>query len=251
MNESRRDRALRVIRKLLEQRVERGASPAEAAAAAAKAQELLRKYQLGIAELEGGRLDEDVRSERVAHGCRRVESWVFGLLVACTRPLDCAYVVSSSESLAGEIWHECVFVGHQSDVLVSRYLFVTLKGRLWAMAEQCALAHHRRGPAKRPFMGAFMTGAAKAIHDRLEAERQAAESACDRSRQLTVAKNSAVEAFMAREFPDVKLRRRNRLSDSALLAAAEGQKSGRAIALQRGVTGGASNESLPHPMLPR
>lgn len=118
------------IRKLMAITVEAGATKEEAATAAAKAQELLQKYNLKLAEL--GQAPGEIKSDtvwqknRFGKDSRRSELWKRNLAHAIGRHNFC-------EVLSGP--HGATFIGYAGDVEVAQYIYNQLVDLLTKMVK--------------------------------------------------------------------------------------------------------------------
>jgi hypothetical protein len=158
-------KAMEKVRKLLSQTVERGATPNEAAIAAARAQEIIDRFKLNLADAESDRA-APVRSEEpiqdFAHDPlnprdTQLARWK-GWLACCIAELNqCkAYVTQGRLAL----------IGRASDVQVARYLFTWLSGEIERLA-----AGHCRGCGV-SYWNNFRLGATETVIKRLKEQQQ-------------------------------------------------------------------------------
>lgn len=212
------------IRRLAEMKVERGCTPAEAAAAAAKLEELLERWQLTLFDAQTQKYEEEIEEGVIEFG-RVLPQWTYALARACSRAHDCDYFGDYVYPPGQKARRVMRFVGHASDVQVSQYLFETLAKLLMEMADRDGRRMGRRHAELISFKCNFMEGAARVIGDRLWEERERARTAdvpvqrtpegipicpapdASASTALVLVKEQAVKEYMKAEHPDVTVKK--------------------------------------------
>lgn len=156
------------IRKLL--RLSRSNNEFEAAAAAAKAQELLSEYNLSMDSITPEERAAGLRASREHKKTRqRLEIWAHGLASGVGNAFDCKYYHDPDVG-------ETVFVGCEPDPIVCSWTYGYLYKTLLALASA-----HMRGPARRlrspksktAARLSYLLGAVMVISRRLEAQKLA------------------------------------------------------------------------------
>lgn len=175
------------IRKLL--RLAQSANVHEAAAAAAKAQELLAKYNL--AQENVSLEDEGLEAQRIFKKTRqRLENWAHILARGSADAFDCRYYHNEG---AGET----VFVGVGVDPEICGWMY----GYLYKALLRLASAHLRSSScnrlrsnkSKKAARDSFLRGAVSVIISRLVEQKHETPVTCD---ALVVSKKRAIEAAL-------------------------------------------------------
>jgi hypothetical protein len=191
-----RDKIARIIRALLEKTTERGATEAEAMTAAAKARELMDRYQIdagtaGLEEEGTSRLDVGLSPYR-GLGIRN------RIAVRVAQFCDCKVWKVSRE---GKLF----FFGMASDVEFAGWLIASLDGFIRQASLQFLVSQPKADARTRWVMQkAFIIGATTRISERLEelsASRKSEPLAGD-GRSLVVVKG----AIVARDFAKLGMR---------------------------------------------
>lgn len=236
---------IRRIRKLLEMRVDRGCTPAEAARAAAHVERLLEEHQLSLFDVEARTFDEGITTERLPLEQRRTSQWVCDLAFAVAKPHDCEWFVNRRQEWGRTTELTVCFVGHASDAAVARYLYAFLSRVLQEMADRDGRAAGRSGHGLIRFRTSYLMAAAAVVYRRLREERREVRAGSASSRALVEVKGQAVQAFVRRQYPDLKTvpRRQPDLDGEALAAGAE---AARVVELRKGLPGdGTDRPALP------
>lgn len=155
------------IRKLLQ--LLRSSNEHEAAAAAAKAQELLSEYNLSMDSIKPGQQSAELRASRAYKKTRqRLETWAFRLASGVASAFDCKYYHDPDVG-------ETVFVGCEPDPTIASWTYGYLYKTLLAFASS-----YMRGPARRlrstksktTARHSYLLGAVLVISQRLEAQKR-------------------------------------------------------------------------------
>lgn len=246
MTNELRERAIRIIRGLMDKTVAKGCTPAEAAHAAAKVQELLEKYQLSILDVKGRTLHEAMGRTAVRTGRKTRNPGECSLAMAVGAGYDCQ-VVSDHEP--EYTYH---FLGYESDAEVARYVFIYLRDALTALADEQG---RKAGASKAKLVrwkNNFLLGAAGEIRRRMLEERDARHRREDSSpvpaeptkatgTALVRIKQPAVAAYVRKQYPRLyksKIRVKNNYN-----ALEAGRETGRTIPIRKAV------EHSPSPLL--
>lgn len=157
----------RMIKSLLQKDVSRGATPEEAAAAAAKVQELLLKYNLEIADLEvGGQKAEEVGVVKLEYNAR----WMPHLLHIVAKHNFCTTVTRRGRR------DNVHLIGRKSNIEIVQYLYASLVAQLKTMCESDTKVKNFRSTAQiRGFKKGWFLGAVAAIDDRLSKAQEVIE----------------------------------------------------------------------------
>lgn len=222
------DRVLELIRKCLTLAGDKAATPAEAASAAARAQELLDRHNLDLAQIE-------------AHGARaRFEEAVFDdvpgalwrqwLINGVAKTSHCRAIILSTGKIA--------VVGERHNVEVVRYLYVFLSREIDRLTDAAWSDEHAAGAARwrlRAFKNSFRKGAVSAIVERLK-ERERARTATPQAQGLVRVEGAALDRYFAEHHP--KVRTGPRSTTIAPAAFGAGLATGRRVALNDAVARG-------------
>jgi hypothetical protein len=269
--ERARDDIARIIAALLRKTTDRGATPEEAAAAAAKAQELVYKYQVELAEYA----EVDGEASPTREGFTVVDfglGVVFGQMTDWRRLL-LAHICSANFCRAvqhtGRNWRQSygkagnsaeevmTVVGQPHNLEVVRwmydYLCETLEyavktrwAELRAPAKGSISDDERiaRAAAKRThplrWKDSFLKGAVQTIGYRLRYEKQ---RFAQTSTALVLASDTAVEDALRSHFGRLGTAPRSEFGSGN--AYRQGQQAGRNISLNTPVRGGNGTEALP------
>lgn len=168
-----------VVRKVtaLLRLAERGGTAEEAAVAAAKAQELMDKYEINQAalRLEGDSsadTDEEVTDFHGREGGEldtagvRIEKWRWDLAGAVSRSNGC-YLFGSSKCVDGKVQKTIEIVGRPSAVETTRYLYA------WLFREAQRIADEKGKGMGQLWRREFKEGFAQEVGSRLRVQRKA------------------------------------------------------------------------------
>jgi len=259
VREDKREKLLELVRNLL--RLSESPNEHEAAAAAAKASELLMRYRLDEAEVRGWKTPEAadfVRRGPTPFGAKRVPSWMASLLSVLARHNVCRMTWSSQRGMY-------TLYGREASILVTQYqldyMLTVLKGALdaaWKAHEP--EAHWVRGrwnrrtgeyshsgwkpESKALFATSFYHGAVAVLNKRLAEARKQEEQAQAQVTALVVADQQAVSAFYAAETRALTFAktRQARLGSNAGYQA--GRAAGASVSIHTGVHGGGAVPAL-------
>lgn len=182
------DKILDRIRKLLA--LARSSNPHEAAAAAARAAELMAQHQLAEASLEH---EDEAIGEHELERCGRKVTWksilARGVCIACA--CDCYW---TRPWRLGADERSLRIVGRASDVDAARYLYAYLVREIERLARAAWDARQRESPldSARAWKNAFRSGAASEIAMRLRTARDEALAAARRRADADTAASKAV-----------------------------------------------------------
>lgn len=222
------DNILTRIQKLLALTESRGATPDEAASAAAKVQALLFAHNLSMADVEQHAAEppDDMGREDVE----------------AAGPVICAGFTGTLLQIIAR-WNFCkaiqilgtrrsVIIGKPHNVEVCRYMTDHLSAALHKMAREAHKASDGSTPFVR-FYNAFWKGALSVINQRLREQHEASTAASAASTALVVQSNGQLEAAVTRLMPGAHTRATPRpTSQDGYLA---GQEAGRRVPLHAGI----------------
>lgn len=176
----------------------------EAALAAAKARELLSRYNLGIADLPAAEITREIAASQTSVWVGSVlRNWVKGLLIHVAEGFDCQHVVRRRHGSDPIL----TFVGTGADAEVAAYAFQFLYRELTKLVERSLprLKQENRGWSTSHLRYAYLDGAVKRIGERFQ-ERTRTIRAVERDgcKDLIVAKERVIRKYMAREFRDLR-----------------------------------------------
>ena len=236
-----KDKVIKLIQKLANMRIDRGATPAEAAHAAAKIESLLEEHQLSMFDVEGKSFNEEMAQKSVELGVSLsvIPRYIWDLGYAVAMPHDCQIIVMPSQLKGNNL----TFVGYKSDVAVSRYLFITLHTSLWRMADTQGRVRKRSGAQFINYRNHFMSAAAQVIEERLTQERRDVRQKSSNSRALVVVKKDAVNKYFEEQFPGCRPLKLTK-SDRDDYAYHDGREAGRNVEMRKGVEGQHKQQAL-------
>jgi hypothetical protein len=216
----------------------RGTTPAEAATAAAKIQELLFNYNLELAQIDAAPDRDDVQSEEGTYGGGKSETQWRGTL------LHHICLTNFCRSVRRTTTNSPVIVGRKHNILVVRQLFDYLAPEILRLANAASRADGLRGPAITAFRRAFALGAVTEIVARLREQRRVNADATAASTALVLASDRAVATKLKELFPRTVTARRASVSWARQGAYAQGREAGRVIGLNRPLDGHAGRLAL-------
>jgi hypothetical protein len=197
-----REEVISKVRKLFE--LSHSPNENEAALAAAKARELLSRYNLSMADLPM----EDIKSaiaptETSVTVGKVLRNWVKGLLIHVSRGFDCEHLIcrrGPSEPLL-------TFIGTGADAEVAVYTFHFLYRELNSLADKTLprLKRENRGWSTAALRYAYLDGAVKRIGERfLEQTRAVKATEIHACKELVLAKEQIIMTYMADTFPGIR-----------------------------------------------
>ena len=202
---------LEKIKKLLRlSDVKRGATPAEAATAAAKAQALLLEHNLVMEDI--GDLEEHLKDDKIGSECVDLEAtyqtsrWHACLMSRISKPLFCrAIYIAAKAGKAGKM----VLFGKKSNVEVVKYFY----SYLHQVIDQMALEHREGWKKKMDEAGKkyipdessrvridFCLGAVSTVGDRLDEQYKKQTTASSTSTALVLVSDTALDAAVKTVF---------------------------------------------------
>jgi hypothetical protein len=232
-----KEEVLAKVRKLFE--LSNSPNEHEAALAAAKARELLARYNLSIADLP----TDDVKSaleptEASVLVGKSVRNWVKGLLFHVAEGFECQHIIRRRNGRSTVL----SFIGTPADAQVAVYTFQFLYRQLDRFVERALpkLKRENRDWSTSSLKHAYLDGAVKRVGERFREQteriRAVERHGCT---DLVLAKHQIIENYMATAFPNIKLEYgRNRAVSAA--AFDKGYRDAGTINLRPGVTEGDS-----------
>ncbi len=198
-----KEEVLSKVRKLFE--LSNSPNENEAALAAAKARELLARYNLSIADLPTdeakGTLAPIEASVRVG---KAVRNWVKALLLHVAEGFECEHIIRRRQGSDTVL----SFIGTQADAEVAVYTFQFLYRQLHSFVERALprLRRENRGWSASALKSAYLDGAVTRIGERFREQTQtirvAERHAC---KDLVVAKEQMINNYMAAAYPNIRM----------------------------------------------
>jgi hypothetical protein len=223
------------IKKLLALTVERGATPEEAATAAAKAQEILFEHNLTMSQVEAateGSSTEGITQTTVTFTASNKRSlrWRRRLHSYIADHYFCDTVYFSSRPST------IVFIGKPSNVEVCVYMAQMIGDQIHKLGLKEYNAANANGSNPTSTYTAYCLGAVMTVNERMAAQtrKQAATG-----NALMVVNTKQLAEAMAKFFPKLGKTRRTRIADGA--AFQRGRKDGHSVRLTQGI----GNTSAP------
>jgi hypothetical protein len=198
-----KEEVLSKVRKLFE--LSNSPNENEAALAAAKARELLARYNLSIADLPAddpnSLLAPTELSVRVG---KAVRNWVKGLLIHVAEGFECQHIIRRRQGYDTIL----SFIGTPADAEIAVYTFQFLYRQLHGFAERALprLRRENRGWSGASLKSAYLDGAVKRIGERFTEQTQAIRSAeRNNCKELVLAKEQMIKNYMATAFPNIRM----------------------------------------------
>lgn len=167
------------IRKLLEVRVDRGATAEEASVAAENARRMLDQYGLTMEEVVELSNESDCIHKSFEY-VGRIKAWQRQLAAVLAEGFDCI-VLQRGQAQIG-------FVGFEPDVLVVRYLYSAIRKDLQSASTKAFKVLRLKSMTAWTFQQSFCFGACDAIEYRLKRNKIGATE----GNKLTLAKNTII-----------------------------------------------------------
>ena len=223
------------IQKLLNMTEARGATPEEAATAAAKAQALLFEHNLTMAQVEsvqGKPIGEDIDKHiyDMVHGKDQSMAWRKVLLHIVTRYNFCRCIAS-----VDGLDRRTAIIGKKSNVDVAIYIYENTQRQIHDMAKEYQRLQTQN---KSMFYTSFCAGACTTIKDRLKALQEQQMAANPQSNALVVVSHQQLSAVVQKHFPRLsqgKGVKVNRADGFEL-----GKREGHRVSLNKGLTSTSS-----------
>ncbi len=229
------------IQKLLA--LSQSSNPAEAALAAARAQELMLKHKIAMADLRiagDDSVKEQVQAGSLGGNRTRKVVWRGALGQAVAAAFSCE-----------AIWmgRDLTLIGHVSDLQAATYVFQYLEREIDRLGRESLEAKRGElpGAAAIRWLNSFRIGAVNMVNVRLQRQKQEQEDAARRTAQtamVLVKKDEAeVAQFIQQEFGKITEGKQSR-TERDVQAMYEGQEAARKIDLNAkgGALGAAKSE---------
>lgn len=242
-------KVLEKVKKLLRLAdISRGATPAEAATAAAKAQALLLEHNLCIEDV--GDLHKDEKPEEIGReifgldATYQTATWHSRLMYRIARPLLCRSVYYLAEQRVS-------LIGKPSNVAVVKYLYGYLYRQIEAMAveyqDNWRKKTRERDGCVSPNDSArakkdFCFGCVDIVGDRLDEQYTKTSTSTNNSRALVVVSDKALQKAVEKYHPKTTKQKENRQHDMTSRLA--GRIAGATISLRAGLDGGSGQRRL-------
>lgn len=239
-----RERIVELLRKMRNQTVDRGCTPAEAAAFSAKAAEWIEKYQIEEAELRAEKGDDASEQWEFCENLLRTGKKVFNpgmtqIVNALSIGMCCKCILLYKED------HEAVYgiVGESMDADYVCQLATVVVTSLQIMARLEGIEHGHEKASLVRWTNQYLTGAAIEILNRLNAERKGrAEARIAASstalvitgETMAIEKRKTTEEVFQNMYPHAKTRR---ASSSSYDHVADrcGREAGKRVGLHVGI----------------
>jgi Protein of unknown function (DUF2786) len=220
------------VRKLFE--LSNSSNENEAALAAAKARELLSRYNLSTADLPTDDMKTAVSVTQATVGVGRVvRNWVKGLLIHVAYGFDCEHIIRRRHGSNPIL----TFIGTTADAEIAVYTFRFLFGELNRLVDRSLpkLKRENRFWSTPSLRYAYLDGAVKRIGESLQRQtekiRTAERHGC---KDLILAKEQMIKIYMAETFPHIRAENGKRRVISAG-AFEQGYRDAASIALAPGI----------------
>lgn len=222
------------IRKLLNLTIERGATPDEAATAAAKVQALLTEYNLEMADVAQQETVNEIGTDTqtVSNGNRS----------PYTKPFANLLYILSKYNFCQSIYNNdgrSVIFGKPHNIAAVKYLYSHLSRVLLAEAKR-QYKEQSRLETPQSWNTSFIQGANYEIALRLKAQQEQQSQTSGAVNALVVTSNQLVQQRVRQEFPRIE---NLSFNISSSLAREAGQQFGRTVALNQGVTQSATQHA--------
>ena len=229
-----REKVIDTIRKLIA--LSEGTdSPAEAESAAAKAQKLLLKYNLDMAQVNSHiEAEERLVGEEVFDSgeLKNESNWIVRLYSGVARYNFCSIILKPSWQPSYST--PVAIIGRKGNVEAVHYMVEGLVPRIRQMAK-AAWQGYAGYEKKGKFTRGFLVGCALGIESKLHAEWMQMQVADDNVRALVVNTRGELEGYMRETYPMLVKGRSRSLSSWEGREA--GARAGRNMEIRRGITG--------------
>jgi hypothetical protein len=208
----------------------------EATSAGAKAQEILFKYNLELADVQGLSEEEAETIDRqnyTVQANRNTITWKGSLLHGVCLANFCRTVRLRSNS------GQMAIFGKPSNVQVAVYLFEYLQREIERLAIE-GLQAQGVFTGKARWLRSFCLGAMSSVCRRLHEQKEQDRKASHGGTALVVVSDRELEKAVRSEFPILSKGRSTTIGDSS--GYSSGREAGNGIALRRGMTGGTRRE---------
>lgn len=211
------EKILEVIKKCLA--LSTSSNEHEAAAAAAKAQELLFKHNLSMAQVEDIQEVSAVgESHENYHVSKNEGFWIRDLAFAVAKFNFCEAMVGSRH---GHNW--ITFIGEKHNMEVTSEIFKWLAGQLSPLAREAWKVYNASNGYERKgaFRRGFFEGAVSTIRHRLFEQWMTLQRQDEKSTALVVIKGKEVSEYVENRFPHAKA------AKDTFLSGCDGHRAGR------------------------
>ncbi len=214
----------------------------EAALAAAKARELLARYNLSIADLPTDAMKSAIAATEASVGVGKVvRNWVKGLLIHIAHGFECEHVIRRRHGRAPIL----TFIGTPADAEVAVYTFQFLYRELDRLVDKSlpSLKRQNRGWSTAALRYAYLSGAVKRIGERFQEQTQTIRAAERHGcKDLVLVKEQMIRSYMTAAFPSIRIEYgRNRAISAG--AFEKGYGDANDIALRPGISRKDSEQS--------
>lgn len=191
--------------------VKNGATPEEAAAFAAKAQELMFKYNLSTDTIQSA--NDDERKPSDDYGMHLFKPDKIGMYIwwrdLMTGIINANFCYQLFQTRNGK-YVASTIIGQPHNVEFSKYLYEYLRGEIYRMAQQ-AWEEKKRKCAERfeplphswGFHSSFCRGAVSMVVDRLREQKRASQRESESTMALVVRKDKEMEEALHRLVPHI------------------------------------------------
>ena len=197
-----KDEVLAKVRKLFE--LANSPNENEAALAAAKARELLCRYNLSIADLPTEDMKNTIAAtEKSVAAGKVIRNWVKGLLIHVAQGFECDHVIRRRHGNSPIL----TFIGTPADAEVAVYTFHFLYRQLDRLVDRAlpGLKRENRGWSTAALRYAYLDGAVKRIGERFQEQTRAVRAAeYHGCKDLVLAKEQMIKEYMADAFPRIR-----------------------------------------------
>lgn len=157
--QERRERTINIIRSMMGRTVENGCTPAEAAHASAKIQELLEKYQIDMVDIEKKTFDERLFRLKIDSNVKKQNPGDIAVLNSICSSYSCKLILTKSNNIVYNI------LGFESDVEAVKSVFLYVLENLDKRCKKESSSSNIHGIK---FRNSYMYGAAVVISERLK-----------------------------------------------------------------------------------
>lgn len=211
------DRVLERVEKLLA--LSTSSNPNEAALAAAKAQDLLFKYNLQVHQLRGAERGTEFRNMGLEIG---PATWKKRLVGAVARTNFCRCIIINGTD-------DVELVGEMHNIVIVSRIYGYLVDEIERLVERAWRAEPRAGRSARTWKDSFRHGAVDTVARRLKEQREASVTADEATMAIVVVKDRELDEAYRRFHPNVRSVNLGAGRDGAARYA--GQQAGEKIAL--------------------
>ncbi len=232
----KREKVIDTIRKLLN--LSEGTnSPAEAEAAAAKAQQLLLKYNLELDEVKGFIPEEErlVGEELVETSEKKSESnWIWELYGVVARYNFCYTIRHRWIDTNNPYGVKASVIGLSGNVAVVTFTVEWLIPNIRRMAKE-AWTEYEGYEKRGRFTRGFLIGCVEGIRSKLHREWEASQVVDENTRALVVVRGREIAEYVRLHFPALSISKPRSLSSWDGKTA--GDRAGQDMTIRRGITG--------------